>query len=185
MDSSGPNRLRDAMDAALAGLQAGMVATVFFLAWMGVAARFAYTSFWTAENLMASVFHGRAAIRGGMYSGTISGLALYLLLYSLLGALFAMAVRGRVAGSRLTLAGILFGLCWYYLSFRMAAKAAAPLVALLHAEGPTLWGHALYGALLARYRLYLPRSETPAAPGQPAPEATPAAAGDGAAEPPA
>jgi hypothetical protein len=151
----------------LAGLEAGMVATLCFLAWMGATAVLAHRSFWTSENLMASLFYGGDAIRGGWAATTCSGLALYLLLYSLLGGVFAAAVRNRLPRLRLTLAGILFGLCWYSLSFRLVWKNVAPLVTLLHIERPTIWGHAIYGALLARYPVYAARWRKPA---QAAPE---------------
>jgi hypothetical protein len=58
----------------------------------------------------------------------------------------------------------------------VAGKAAAPLVVPLHAERPTMWGHAIYGALPARYRLYLPRVDV-RQNGEPAAEAL--AAGNG------
>jgi hypothetical protein len=114
-------------------------------------------SFWTAENLMASVFYGGPAIRSGFGVSTISGLALYVALYSLLGAGFAIAARDRMPRLRLTLTGILFGVGWYYLSFHVIWKAAAPLVTLLHVESTALWGHLLYGALLGRYPVYAAR----------------------------
>jgi len=76
----------------LAGLQAGMIGICWMLAWLGLSAMGQRRSFWTAENLMASVFHGDAAIRRGFGFSTLSGIALYLLIYSLLGALFAGGV---------------------------------------------------------------------------------------------
>jgi hypothetical protein len=151
----------------LAGLQAGMLATLCFLAWMGATARFEQRSFWTSENLMASVFYGSDAIRGGLVATTFSGLCFYLLLYSLLGAAFAAMVRDRLPRLRLTLAGILFGLCWYSLSFRLIWKFAAPLVTLLHVETPTMWGHAIYGAVLAQYPIYASRGRSPGLPAPP------------------
>jgi hypothetical protein len=154
----------------LAGLEAGMMAALCLLAWMGATAVGAHRSFWTSENLMASVFYGGAAIRGGLAASTFSGIALYLLLYSLLGALFAAAIRNRLARLRLTLAGVLFGLCWYSLSFGLIWRSVAPLVTLLHIESTTIWGHAIYGALLARYPVYAARWQEPPrpAPSEPA-----------------
>ncbi len=146
----------------LAGLEAGMVAALVFLAWMSVTAILEHRSFWTPENLMASVFYGGAAIRAGLVSTTFSGLALYLLLYSLLGALFAAAFRNRLSRLRLTLAGILFGLCWYFLSFRLIWSSVAPLITSLHIVRTTMWGHAIYGALLARYPVYTAMEPGPA-----------------------
>jgi hypothetical protein len=150
----------------LAGLEAGMLAALCFLAWMGATAVLAHRSFWTSENLLASVFYGGDAIRGGLGASTFSGLALYLLLYSLLGGVFAMAIGDRLPRLRLTLVGVLFGLCWYSLSFRLIWKSVAPLVALLHIASPTIWGHAIYGALLARYPVYAAgwRKPAPAPP---------------------
>ena len=80
----------------LAGLEAGLMAALCLLAWMGVTAVLAHRSFWTSENLMASVFWGGDAIREGLAPTTFSGLALYLVLYSLLGAGFAAAIGNRL-----------------------------------------------------------------------------------------
>ena len=131
------------------------------LAWMGASAVWQRRSFWTPENLMASVFYGNAAIRRGFAASTVSGLALYVFLYSLLGAGFAMAVAGRLPRLRLALASILFALCWYYAAFHLAAKTISPLVALLDTERTTFLGHAIYGALLARFPMYLPHAGEP------------------------
>jgi hypothetical protein len=85
-------RFGKSLSACLAGLQASMLGVWWMLAWMGASAVWERRSFWTPENLMASVFYGNAAILPGFASSTVSGLALYVLLYSLLGAGFAMAV---------------------------------------------------------------------------------------------
>ena len=156
-------RSAKSLSAFLAGLQAGMLGVWWMLAWMGASAVWQRGSFWTPENLMASVFYGNAAIRWGFSAGTVSGLALYVLLYSLLGAGFAMAVAGRLPRSRLPLASMAFALCWYYAAFHLAAKAAWPLVALLDTERTTVLGHLLYGALLARFPAYLPHAAAPPA----------------------
>ena len=158
MASVAPSRRTGALDAALAGLQAGLIAALVFLLWLGVSSLPEFRSIWTAERLMASVFYGADAIRGGPDSAAFAGLAVYLLVYSLLGAGFAALVREKLPPFRLTLLAVAFGLVWYYLFFRVAARYAAPWVSRLHDPGPTLWGHAIYGLMLARYRLYLPRS---------------------------
>jgi hypothetical protein len=162
MEPATTSRPPSAFFAALAGLQAGMAGAFVYLAWMGTTATLEHQSFWTPENLLATVFYGGEAIRAGLGSTTFSGLALYLLLYSLLGALFATAFRNRLSRLSLTLAGMLCGLCWYFLSFHLIWSAIAPLVTLLHVERTTLWGHAIYGALLARYPMYAARELEPA-----------------------
>jgi hypothetical protein len=155
----------------LAGLQAGMLAVLWMLAWMGLSAVWQRRSFWTSENLLATTFYGGAAVRDGFTASTASGLALYLLVYSTLGALFAAAIGVRLAPARLLLASIAATLGWYYLSFHYAWKAMSPLVPLLHAVRPNLVGHIIYGALVARFPNYLAQYAAP-----PVSELQPAAA---------
>ncbi|HEV3330359.1 MAG TPA: hypothetical protein VG096_05220 [Bryobacteraceae bacterium] len=141
----------------LAGLEAGMIAALWMLAWMGSNSAWQRRSFWTAENLLASTFFGGASVRDGFSAETLSGLALYLLVYSILGCVFAAIFRLKLPPVRLLLASILAALGWYYVSFHGIWKALSPLIPLLHAERPTILGHVIYGAVLARYPRYLPR----------------------------
>ena len=151
----------------LAGLQGGMVGVLWMLAWLGVSATWQRRSFWTAENLFATAFYGDSAIRSGFAFSTLSGLALYLLLYSALGALFAALVRDRVAPLRILLLAILFSLTWYFVSFQWIWKNLLPLVFLLHVARATVIGHLIYGTFLGRYPEYLRREVRPAAAPQP------------------
>jgi hypothetical protein len=148
-----------------------MLAVFWMLAWLGISAKWQLRSFWTAENLMASAFYGEASIRAGFASRTLPGLALYLLVYSSLGALFAIAAGARLPRFRILLFSILFSLAWYYLTFQLIWKSMMPLVALLHSAQPTVLGHVIFGTLLARYPRYLPQTETP----HPSPDETPPA----------
>jgi hypothetical protein len=161
MESATERKPLDALSAFLAGLQGGMLGACWMLAWLGLSAVYQRRSFWTAENLMASAFYGSDAIRSDFSAMTFSGLALYLLIYSSLGAMFASIVRDRVTPGRLLLLGIVFALFWYYLAFRVLWRTAIPLVSLLHAERPTLLGHLIYGTFLGRFTAYLPRVATP------------------------
>ena len=155
----------------LAGLQAGMMGAWGMLLWMGFSAMWMGRSFWSAENIMATVLKGDAAIRPGFGSGTPVGIALYLAIYSLLGAGFAVAVRRRLTGLGGVLVGILGALGWYYLFFRVLALQAMPLVWLLHTERPTQFGHVVFGVMAARFPAYLPRAQAPVeVPGQAPPE---------------
>ena len=157
MDDATESRSPSTAFVFLAGLQAGMIGVSGMLAWLGASAFFGqHRSFWTSENLMASVFYGEAAIRTGFAFSTVSGLAVFLILYSLLGAMFATAVRNRLTGLGSLLVGIVFAVSWYYLWFQTIGKTAMPLVTLLHSERPTLFGHIIFGCLLARFHAYLP-----------------------------
>ena len=63
-----------------------------------------------------------------------------------------------------------FALCWYYLAFHLAAKAVSPLIVVLDTERTTILGHATYGALLARFLVYLPHAAEPPVASAPEPE---------------
>jgi hypothetical protein len=154
----------------LAGLEAGLLGALWMLASLGVNSALDGRSFWTAENLMASAFERSSAIHSGLNGSTFSGLALYLILYGLLGALFAVFVGKRMSRVRTVLAAVIFALCWYYISFQWLYKTALPLVHLLHVERATILGHAIYGAVLGRFPVYLSRLEAPPVPEAPDPQ---------------
>jgi hypothetical protein len=141
-----------------------MLGVCWMLLWLGVSDVWQRRSFWTAENLMASAFYGEGAIRSGFAGRTLSGLALYLILYSLLGALLAAVIGGRMPRMRVFLVSLLFAVSWYYLSFRLLWTSLLPLVALLHSAQATSLGHLIYGAVLGRYPAYLPAEPVTAAP---------------------
>lgn len=155
MEAATQTRRVTAISALLAGLQGGMVGVLGMLGWMGISAAWQQRSFWTAENLMASVFYGAGSIHSGFAGSTLSGLALYLLLYSLLGAVLGVVLQDRLPLLRTVLVAVVFALVWYYVSFRWLWRSVMPLVALLHAERPTVVGHVIYGVLLGRFQRHL------------------------------
>ena len=155
MHASTAHRPADPISIFLAGLQAGMIAVCWMLAWFGLSAMTQRRSFWSAENLLATVFHGDAAIRRGFAFSSLSGMALFLLVYSLVGAAFAMLANGRLTGLGTLLLGVACSLAWYTLWFRVLGQTLMPLVWLLHPEKTTALGHVLFGALMARFPVYL------------------------------
>src|SRR3954467_157994 len=166
MDAATESPRPRALSAFLAGLEGGTIGVLCMLAWLGVSALWQQRSFWTAENLMATVFYGNRAIRSGFAGETLSGLAAYVVLYGLLGALFAALLRDRFPRMRIFLLSLFFALGWYYLSFRLLWRSVMPLVSLLHVERATAFGHLIYGAVLgwypARLGRYPAHSRTPA-----------------------
>ena len=157
MESAQDRRPANDLTILLAGLQAGMVAAFWMLMWLGISAMWMRRSFWSPMNVMATPFYGDRAIHPGFASTTPSGVALYLTIYSLLGALFAFTARRRLTGLGTLLVSVLFSLVWYWLWFRVLALRTMPLVWLLHTERSTQFGHVVFGALLARFGDYLPR----------------------------
>src|ERR1017187_2458699 len=152
------------LGALLAGLEGGTVGVLWMLTWLGVSSVWQQRSFWTPENLMATAFDRNSTLAPAFTWATCGGLALYLLIYGILGATFSSVLRDRVPRKRVMLWAVIFGLAWYYFSFRWTLKFALPLVALLHVEHPTLVGHLLYGPMLGRYPVYVQRRMGPAPP---------------------
>ena len=148
----------------LAGLEGGTVGVLWMLTWLGVSSVWQQRSFWTPENLMATAFDRNSTLAPVFTWATCGGLALYLLIYSVLGATFSSVLRGRVPRRRVMLWAVVFALAWYYLSFRWIFKFALPLVALLHVEHSTVVGHLLYGTMLGRYPVYVQRLMNAAPP---------------------
>lgn len=159
MGSAREQKPATALTFLLAGLQAGMVAVFWMLVWLGISAMWMRRSFWSPMNTMSTVFFGDQAIRPGFAGTTPSGIALYLLVYSLLGAVIALVVRQRLTGLGTLLVCILVSIVWYWIWFRLVALRAMPLLWLLHTERTTEFGHVIFGALLSRYGDYLPRVE--------------------------
>jgi hypothetical protein len=148
----------------LAGLEGGTVGVLWMLAWLGVSSVWQQRSFWAAENLMATAFDRTSTLAPIFTWSTCAGLALYVVIYALLGAIFALALRDRVPDRRVMLLSVLFAIAWYYLAFRWAFKEVLPIVALLHVERATLVGHLLYGTALGRYPVYVHRLMNTAPP---------------------
>ena len=134
-----------------------MLAVLVMLLWLGLASAWYRRAFWATANIMASGFYGASALGRGMSWASFSGIAVYLTLYSLFGALFAMSMNGTFTRARLVLIGILSGVAWYYLWFGLLWVHLNPLIALYTHDRPMLWGHLLYGAMLGRFPVYLTR----------------------------
>jgi len=148
---------RTRLATLLAGLEGGTVGVLWMLVWLGASSVWQQRSFWTPENLMATAFDRNSTLAPVFTWATCAGLALYVVIYSLLGAAFSSILRDRVPRRRVMLSAVTFALAWYYFSFRWTFKFALPLVALLHVEHPTLVGHLLYGTMLGRYPIYVQR----------------------------
>jgi hypothetical protein len=148
----------------LAGLEGGTVGVLWMLAWLGLSSMWQQRSFWAPENLMATAFDRSSTLAPAFTWATCAGLALYVLIYSALGAAFSSVLRDRAPQRRVMLVAVIFAIAWYYFSFRWIFRLVLPLVALLHVEHTTLVGHLLYGTLLGRYPVYVHRLMNAAVP---------------------
>ena len=136
------------------GLQAGMAGGLVMLAWLGLATLWSKHSVWWFPNLMATTFGGDAALQSKFGRYSFAGLALHLLQYSLLGAIFARIAPERASYPRLLLLGLLLSLAYYFLMYDLLWKHINPLVPLYSPDRQILIGHIFYGFMLARLRNY-------------------------------
>lgn len=140
---------------AAAGLQAGILGALILILWLALNSAWIRNSVWTVPNLLASTFYGEIALHPGFGKPTFAGLALLLVIYGALGAVFGLAVRAHGHGALGLLLGVIVGIGWYYLSFRVLWKAINPAVATFMPARQMLAGHILYGGLLGRFPRYL------------------------------
>ncbi len=130
----------------LAGLEAGTAPSCrssSLLGWLALASTWYRRSDpldWPPANIMATTFYGEAALGRGFTFRTVAGLALYLVLYGIIGALFGLTLASRDASLRITLIGVLVGLGWYYLSFAILWRNINPLILLYTQSGPCMLG---------------------------------------------
>src|ERR1700747_2545316 len=121
--SSG-NAARPHWSLALAGIQAGTVGALILLGYLALDSAWHRHSVWTVPNLLASTFYGESAYRQGFSAGTSVGVALLLLLYGVLGLLFALVVRDHGTRMRVVLAGLIYGTGWVFLWFVIFVSVA-------------------------------------------------------------
>jgi hypothetical protein len=86
---------------------------------------------------------------------TLAGLAVYIVIYGTLGAVFAAATGGRIGSHRVRLLALAVALAWYLVAYRLIYRHALPLVAFEYAETPTLVAHFIFGLWLGRYPKWL------------------------------
>ena len=139
----------------LAGLARGVTGAGWMMGWLGISSLWRGRSFWTAENLMAGAFYPGTAWRDGFAYPALAGLAVYIVIYGTLGAMFAAATGRRIGSHRVRLLALAVALAWYLAAYRLIYRHALPLVAFEYAETPTLVAHFIFGLWLGRYPKWL------------------------------
>ncbi len=140
-DGEDPNKNREAQ-GLLAGLQAGVIAALVLLGWLALASAWYRRSVWTAANIMATTFYGEAALGRQFSFRTVAGIALYLVLYGAIGALFEITLASRDASLQIDGIGAPVGRGWNYLSFANLWWNINPLILLYTHGGLAMAGHA-------------------------------------------
>jgi hypothetical protein len=153
---------------AVAGIQAGVVGALILMGYLALDSKWHGRSVWTVPNLLASTFYGESAYRQGFGSRTSAGVALLVVVYGLLGALFGLVIRDHSPRLRIVLFGLIYGAGWFFLSFSWLWKFVNPIVPIYSPDRAMLVGHILYGGVLGsrfpRYLMAMSAEENPAPP---------------------
>jgi hypothetical protein len=141
---------------ALAGLQAGIVGSLFMLLWYLIVALWTRRSFWTVPNLYATGFYGSDAYVNGFTRASWSGLALTIFLCGIFGAAWGLLWRRRTMPP-VAFLGAVAGLIVYYALFNLILPHTRPLIALYAPETQIRIGYLIWGIALSRSPVYARR----------------------------
>ncbi len=137
----------------MAGLQAGVLGALVMLGCLMVGSLLNRRSIWVAPNLFATTFYG-AGVYYNQYARTAwAGVALLIVLYGGMGALWGCAWREE----RKAVAGglrAIFGMVVYLVLFDFIWKQVNGLVVLYAPTAQLEFGHALWGMILAKSPAY-------------------------------
>src|SRR5262249_17736351 len=128
MDAATENAPASPAARFLAGLQAGMMAVIVMLGWLGVSALWQRHTFWSAPNQMATLFRGGSTIPPGFGPYTASGIAVYVVSYCLLGGVVALAAPRRLTVVGLMLTGVVVAVGWGILLVCVVRRPLRPLL---------------------------------------------------------
>jgi hypothetical protein len=134
------------------GLQAGMLGALFSATWLALGSAFMGRGFWGASNSVATIYG--EGYRRGFHFGSIAGLALEVVFYSLLGGAIALALRDQMPRFRRLLSCIVLALTWFYVAYGLVWPHLAPVVLRVQPFSMALVGHMIYGGILSRFPVY-------------------------------
>jgi hypothetical protein len=141
---------------ALAGLQAGITGALWMFLCFFAGALWTGGGIWSVPNLFATTFHGVYAYQNGFFKTTWVGIALIVVIYGIIGALWGCVWRGR-RRPLFSFAGAITGLAIYYLFFDWVWPHANRLIAEYAPLRVVEVAHILWGIALARSPIYAGR----------------------------
>jgi hypothetical protein len=140
----------------LAGLEAGVMGALLLLACMMLGTSFDGHSIWLEPNLFATTFYGSHAYEDGFFHDTWAGVALVVLIYGLLGAVWGAIWRERNHRA-LSIIGAVTGIVVYYAFFHFIWNHVNGLLVLYTSSRPMAFGHVLWGLMLSKSPAYARR----------------------------
>jgi hypothetical protein len=118
------------------------------IGWLMLESMWLRRSVWSLPNLFATVFYGPHAYVNGFVRSSLSGVALLLVIYGVLGVLWGIVWQEKHQAF-LRLIGALTGLVVYALFFDFIWPHTKPLVSLYAPNRALEVAHMLWGIMLA------------------------------------
>ncbi len=156
-------RLAGVLVSAFAGLQAGIVGVLWMFLCFFASAILTGSGIWSVPNLFATPFHGEYAYQNEFFRSTWAGIALLVVIYGSLGALWGMLWRMR-RPPLFSFAGAIMGVVIYYLFWDFIWPHANPLIADYAPLREMQLAHILWGLALAKSPAYAARIASALAP---------------------
>lgn len=141
---------------AFAGLQAGIVGVIWMFLCFFAGAILTGSGIWSVPNLFSTLFHGEYAYQNEFFRSTWAGIALLVVIYGTIGALWGMIWRMR-RPPLFSFAGAIVGVVVYYLFWDFIWPHANPLIADYAPLREVQLGHILWGLALAKSPAYAAR----------------------------
>ena len=136
------------------GVIAGLVTVLYLMAdgWMRGEGP------WGFLNLVSAAFDPRAASSPNLSAGTVSGLALYLLVSGAVGVLFGfLLVRFVSRPIRSHWIGLLLGVLWFFVAFRYLWPQVNPALVTHQSFPAAFLSHVLFGFCMGLYPRFVAR----------------------------
>jgi hypothetical protein len=141
---------------AFAGLQAGIVGVLWMFLCFFAGAIWTGSGIWSVPNLFSTIFHGEYAYQNEFFKSTWAGIALIVVIYGTIGALWGMLWRTR-RPPLFSFAGAIMGMIVYYVFWDFIWPHANPLIADYAPLREIQVGHILWGLALAKSPAYAAR----------------------------
>lgn len=132
---------------AIGGIARGVLGALAILLLMTLISVAERNPWWSYSNVLATVFYGPRALRAGLGWMSVSGAAFQVLLCGVSGAMFGILFGLWHSGPRLLLAGLFWGMVWYF-GTQALFNSVARLIPLYAPEPALLGAHTVFGLIL-------------------------------------
>jgi hypothetical protein len=133
---------------ALAGIETGVLGGLVMFGVLAAGSLVDFRTPWVLPNLLGSALNGHPALDASFGWVTVSGLGLHVLIAGLIGIVFGIVAGASRRRLRVTLLGILVGLCWHFFSQAWFASKLGVLVTVYSPSRPFFLAHLAYGIVL-------------------------------------